>query len=183
MPKHNASAGTVGRVHCVDRDSLSKPSGTAVRTSGGRPAGLLGIALLAPAVLLVGCGSGADLVSSVALQTEQNTDFVAGVGVPDAPETGAQSAAVNVTPVQREYLSALSSAGVRPSSDIRALSIGSYVCQARSAGQTEQAVWDYVAPMVRSDVADAQVTSPGTPPSVEAAAIASYIRIATERLC
>ena len=90
---------------------------------------------------------------------------------------------MNVTPVQREYLSALSSAGVRPSSDIRALSIGSYVCQARSAGQTEQAVWDYVAPMVRSDVADAQVTSPGTPPSVEAAAIASYIRIATERLC
>ena len=34
--------------------------------------------------------------------------------------------------------------GVTPSSDLSALSIGSYVCQARAARQADQAVWDFV---------------------------------------
>ena len=43
---------------------------------------------------------------------------------------------------------------MKPSSDLTALSIGSYVCQARAARQTDQAVWDFVLPLVRNDVTD-----------------------------
>ncbi len=57
-----------------------------------------------------------------------------------------------MTGQQRAYLDALKAAGVKPSSDLLALSIGSYVCQARAAKQSDQAVWDYVMPLVRSDV-------------------------------
>ena len=90
---------------------------------------------------------------------------------------------MELTDAQRGYLKALSGAGVHPSSELRALSIGSYVCQARAAGQGDQAVWDYVAPMVRSDVADAHVSSQ-SPPDVQAdTAVAAYMRIATEFLC
>ena len=57
-----------------------------------------------------------------------------------------------MTAQQREYLDALKAAGVKPSSDLVALTIGSYVCQARAAKQNDQAVWDFVLPLVRSDV-------------------------------
>ena len=60
--------------------------------------------------------------------------------------------AMTVTTQQRGYLDALAAAGVRPSDDLMALSIGSYVCQARAAKQSDQAVWDFVLPLVRSDV-------------------------------
>ena len=43
---------------------------------------------------------------------------------------------------------------MKPSSDLLALSIGSYVCQAHAARQSDQAVWDFVLPMVRNDVRD-----------------------------
>ena len=73
---------------------------------------------------------------------------------------------------------------------MRALSIGSYVCQARAAGRNDRGVWDYVAPMVRSDVSDARaampqsVVGPRSAPTLTAdTAISAYIRIATERLC
>jgi hypothetical protein len=64
-----------------------------------------------------------------------------------------------------------------------ALSIGSYVCQARAAKQSDQAVHDYVTPLVRGDVRNAQMNAVGPPPSEVDAVTADYIRIATERLC
>jgi hypothetical protein len=88
-----------------------------------------------------------------------------------------------VTPAQRAYLDALGQAGIKPSSELSALSIGSYVCQARAANQSDQAVWDFVVPMVRGDVRDAE-TGATTPPVGQVNSVtADYIRIATERLC
>ena len=66
-----------------------------------------------------------------------------------------------MTGQQRAYLDALKAAGVRPSSDLLALSIGSYVCQARAAKQSDQAVRDYVTPLVRNDVRDTQLNAGG----------------------
>ena len=73
---------------------------------------------------------------------------------------------------------------MRPSSDLLALSIGSYVCQARAAKQPDQAVRDYVTPLVRNDLSDSEIDSvvPQTWSEVDAVT-ADYIRIATERLC
>lgn len=135
--------------------------------------------------LLSACGSGPDLVSSVALPSEQTSGFGddGGVDVAVAPDTASKSAPLELTDAQRDYLTALSGAGVHPSSELRALSIGSYVCQARAAGQSDQAVWDYVAPMVRSDVADSHVSSQSSPGVQADAAVTTYIRIATARLC
>lgn len=110
-----------------------------------------------------------------------------GVELPGPPPAGAQSNALVVTPRQRSYLDALHAAGVHPSSDLTALSIGSYVCQARAAKQTDQEVWDFVVPLVRNDVRD-----PGGDDGVSAMVPAAgevqsttsdYIRIATDRLC
>lgn len=144
-------------------------------------------ALAIPAAALVAaCGTAADLVSTVALPAEHTADFgdhTDGVNVADSPDTAAKSAQLELTDTQRGYLTALSRAGVHPSSELRALSIGSYVCQARAAGQSEQAVRDHVAPMVRSDVADSHASSQ-SPPGVQAdAAVTAYVRIATTHLC
>lgn len=169
----------------VDSGSLSKRSGTARRPLGSAAPILLLAGVMAPAAgLLAGCGSGADLVSAVALPTQQTESFVDGVGVPSNAEGGPGSGHLDLTAAQQAYLDALLAAGIRPSSELRALSIGSYVCQARAAGQRDQAVWDYVAPMVRSDVADAQAATPQSPAALPAdVAIAGYIRVASERLC
>jgi hypothetical protein len=94
-----------------------------------------------------------------------------------------QSTELKVTPRQRSYLDTLQAAGVRPSTDLLALSIGSYVCQARAAKQSEQAVRDYVTPLVRSDVRSRQTNAIAPPPAEVDAVTADYIRIATERLC
>jgi hypothetical protein len=85
-----------------------------------------------------------------------------------------------VTGQQRAYLDALVADGIHPSSDLLALSIGSYVCQARAAGQGPQAVWDYVHPLVSSDVHNAHMNS--TPADVDATT-GRYISVASERLC
>jgi uncharacterized protein DUF732 len=84
---------------------------------------------------------------------------------------------------QRAYLDALKAAGIMPSTDLLALSIGSYVCQARAAKQSDQALRDYVTPLVRSDLRTTQLNSVAAPPSEVDALTADYIRIATERLC
>jgi hypothetical protein len=146
--------------------------------------------------LLAACGSGADLMSSVALPSQQTASIIGGVGgdgavdLATSPEAAAQSGLLDVTPGQRGYLDDLTAAGIRPSSELRALSIGSYVCQARASGRNDRGVWDYVAPMVRSDVSDARAASPQSVVAPRSAAnmtadtaIAAYIRIATERLC
>ncbi|WP_335332764.1 hypothetical protein [Mycobacterium kyogaense] len=76
-----------------------------------------------------------------------------------------------------------------PSSDLAALSIGSYVCQARAARQTDQAVWEYVAPLVRNDVSEPAsggvMNSGAAPPPASRVEdeTADYIRIATDQLC
>jgi Protein of unknown function (DUF732) len=90
---------------------------------------------------------------------------------------------LTVTQQQQAYLDALKAAGIKPSSELLALSIGSYVCQARAAKQSEQAVRDYVTPLVRSDVSNTKLNAVGPPPSEVEAATGDYIRIATERLC
>jgi hypothetical protein len=92
-------------------------------------------------------------------------------------------APISVTRQQQDYLDALKAAGIEPSSELLALSIGSYVCQARAAKQSEQAVRDYVTPLVRTDVGNTKLNAVGPPPSEVDAATADYIRIATERLC
>jgi hypothetical protein len=98
-------------------------------------------------------------------------------------QDGGVSGAVQETPTQRAYLEALDAAGVHPSSELVALSIGSYVCQARAAHHSDQAVWDFVMPMVRSDVRDSHLTSRVSAAGQVNSATADYIRIATERLC
>ncbi len=106
-----------------------------------------------------------------------------GAQPPGPPQPGGQSNALVVTAQQRSYLDALRAAGVKPSSDLIALSIGSYVCQSRAARQSEGAVWDFVVPLVRSDVRGTRLASMAPSAAEVDAATADYIRIATERLC
>jgi len=100
----------------------------------------------------------------------------------DGPEA-TQPSRLTVSARQRDYLNALKASGVRPSTDLMALSIGSYVCQARAAKQSEQAVRDYVTPLVRGDVRNNEMNAVAPPPSEVDSVTADYIRIATERLC
>ncbi|WP_345892081.1 DUF732 domain-containing protein [Mycolicibacterium sphagni] len=151
------------------------------------------ISLVGPtAWLMVACSSGEDLVTTTVPPATYGA--VHGQGAILGPDVDLQSTKLDVTPAQRGFLDALSAAGVHPSSELEALSIGSHVCQAHAAGQSDQAVWDYIAPMVRSDVNDSgSATSsmpPHTAPEPQGApdlqvtqATADYIRIATQRLC
>ena len=102
---------------------------------------------------------------------------------PAQAQPNGETNAMVVTTQQRAYLDALNAAGVKPSSELMALRIGSYVCQARAAKQSDQAVWDVVVPLVRGDVRTAHLSS--TPPSMGEvnSATADYIRIATDKLC
>ena len=140
------------------------------------------IAGLVTPALLAGCGASGDLISTVALPSRQSPDFVDGVGA--GPAATAADGTVRLTEPQRGYLGDLLAAGIRPSSDLRALSIGSYICQARAAGQDDPSVREYVAPMIRSDLADSHAAAPQTPGGVpDDVAITEYIRSATQRLC
>jgi hypothetical protein len=156
---------------------------------GRVPNRLLVAGLLAPVSwLLAGCSSsGGDLISTVALPSQQSVAAAESDGFEiSPPQDGGRMAGVpNLTDSQRGYLDDLMAAGVHPANDLRALSIGAYVCQARAAGQSDQAVWDSVAPMVRSDM----TTTHGLEaPEVSYlddvdATIGNYIGIATKRLC
>lgn len=162
-------------VQRLESGSLGKLSGSAWLVAG----------LVAPtAWLLAGCsGASGDLMSSVALPSQQTVDFVDGVGVPSGV-AGGQSGKLDLNAAQRSYLDALAAAGIHPSSELRALSIGSYVCQAHVAGQSDQAVREYVAPMVRSDLADSHAAAPNALGAIQAeTAITEYIRDATDKLC
>jgi hypothetical protein len=127
------------------------------------------------AALLTGCSVADDVMATVGLPTSESAL------APQQPD--ADSKAMVVTGQQRTYLDALSAAGVKPSSDLMALRIGSYVCQARAAKQSDQAVWDVVVPLVRGDVRTAHMST--TAPSADEvySATADYIRIATDKLC
>ena len=135
------------------------------------------------AALLAGCTSGDGMLPAMSVQppsTVQSRAEARG-GLPPAADTGPSN--LTVSRQQRAYLDALKAAGLRPSSDLLALSIGSYVCQARAAKQSETAVRDYVMPLVRSDVRNTQLNAAAPPASEVDAVMADYIRIATERLC
>lgn len=167
--------------------SLGKPSDVQRRPLGlcsGRVA--LAVLLAPTAWLLGGCGTGGDLISTVALPSEQSTGYgkAEGFEVGASPDSDRLVVKPELTPVQRGYLDALEAAGVHPSNELRALSIGSYVCQARAAGQSDTTVWDSVAPMVRSDIAAARSAAPQGATAIDMdAAIGSYIGIAKQRLC
>ena len=149
------------------------------------------VVTLTLAAVLSACSAPDSLMSSVALPASDTSTTAPGAEGPAAsllaPPPGAspspQPSTLMVTAQQRAYLDALNAGGLHPSSDLLALSIGSYVCQARGAGQSPQAVWDYVHPLVSNDVHNVHLSSmPPTSADIDAAT-GSYIRIASERLC
>lgn len=148
------------------------------------------VLLLVVAMPLVSCGLSDDVMGREAVSTADTPgddvsmppDDRAG-DLPEPPGAGGPSQALRVTNQQRGFLNALSAAGVPSSSDLRSLSIGSSVCQVRAARQSDQEMWDFILPLVRSDVrASRPATEPTTAADVDSAT-ADYIRIATERLC
>lgn len=115
------------------------------------------------------------MMATVGLSISETTQ------APAQPE--ADSNAMVVTGQQRTYLDAINAAGVKPSSDLMALRIGSYVCQARAAKQSDQALWDVVMPLVRGDVRTSRMSSMAPTADEVNSATADYIRIATDKLC
>lgn len=135
---------------------------------------------------LTGCSLSEDMMAGLGSEIQTAPPHGQSSAQPGPGQPGAQSNALVVTPRQRAYLDALQEAGVSPSSDLAALSIGSYVCQAHAANHTDQAVWDFVAPLVRNEVADSNgdgVRAMAPSAGEINAVTADYIRIATERLC
>lgn len=133
--------------------------------------------------LLCGCSPGEHIMSSG--EPHQPGGRPGPGNMPGfTPPDHTRSSNLSITPQQRAYLDALTAAGVDPTSELMALSIGSYICQAQAAGQSEQAVRDFVLPLVRGDLHDAH-------PGVAVTSLASqvddvtsvYVRIATDRLC
>jgi len=153
-------------------------------------AGLSALVAL-PAAWLTGCSLNSDMIAGMGSEVETAPPHGTSTGqLPGPGYQSSESNALVVTPHQQDYLDALHAAGVTPSSDLSALSIGSYVCQARAAKQTDQAVWDFVAPLVRNDVSDADGADGRDGARAESpsagdfhSATADYIRIATDRLC
>ena len=140
---------------------------------------LIGIASV---MLLGGCATDEDLMTSAAPPRGDSSP-----PAPTAPDGAVPTlpdiSDIDVTPEQLQYLEALTTAGVRRSSDLTALSIGSYVCQGRAAGQTDQGVWDFVFPLVRGEIYDMNPNSATEMAAEVHETTAQYIRIATDRLC
>jgi hypothetical protein len=152
----------------------------------GRVVTALGTSLVACATLLVsGCGMSDGVIATMGMPTSETAPAGSGAQIVAQPpgQEGGVSGAVHATPKQRAYLDALTAAGVHPSSELLALSIGSYVCQARAAAHSDQAVWDFVLPMVRGDVRDSHLSAQAPPAGQVNSVTADYIRIATQRLC
>jgi hypothetical protein len=137
------------------------------------------------AALLTGCSVADDMMATVGMPASETAPAhgQSGAQSPGPQQLNGDSNALIVTGQQRAYLDALKAAGVKPSSDLLALSIGSYVCQARAAKQSDQGVWDFVVPLVRSDVRNSHMSSMAPSADEVNSATADYIRIATERLC
>ena len=133
------------------------------------------------------------MMATVGQQTSETAQAhgLTGGQPPGPPQPNVGSNALIVTGQQRAYLDALKAAGVQPSNDLMALSIGSSVCQARAAKQSDQGVWDFVLPLVRGDERrthmNAMAPQPpgsGSPSTADVnSATADYIRIATDKLC
>lgn len=149
--------------------------------SSGLAIGPLSVVACA-AFLTSGCSMGDDVIGGMGLPTSESASIGTGLQSIAQPPAGEQALVVN--PEQRAYLDALTTAGVHPSSELVALSIGAHVCQAKAANQTDQAVWDFVLPMVRGDVRDSPSSAAVPPPAGEVNSVtADYIRIATDTLC
>ena len=146
-----------------------------------RPSGLAkwsatSLLVASAATALTGCSIADDMMATVGLPTSETA-----ASAPAQPQ--GQANAMVVTGQQRSYLDALTAAGVKPSSDLMALRIGSYVCQARAAKQSDQGVWDVVVPLVRGDVRTAHMSTKAPSADEVNSATADYIRIATDKLC
>ncbi len=174
--EHLVGAGTVVIVQRRD-----------IWTLGGRMVRLTAPWLLisaSVAVLVCGCAPGENVMTTAAVPQDPALASAPGpvpsMAAPGQPD----SSNVKATAEQRAYLLALSKAGVHPSNELMALSIGSYVCQAHVAGQSDQAVRDFVLPLVRGDLHDAHpdVAVSSMAAQVEKATTA-YMRIATDELC
>jgi hypothetical protein len=148
--------------------------------------------VVSSAALLTGCSVADDVMATVGQTSESAPAHGQAGGQPPGPaQPNVDSNELIETGQQRAYLDALKAAGVKPSNDLMALSIGSDVCQARAAKQSDQAVWDFVLPLVRGDVRNTHMSSTGPHPSGSGSpstaevnsATADYIRIATDKLC
>jgi hypothetical protein len=137
------------------------------------------------ALVVSGCGMGDDVMATIGMPpsgTATSGTSVQTFAEPPAVDQG-EAPDLVITPAQRAFLDALSEAGVDPSSELSALNIGSCVCQARAARQSDQEVWDFVLPMVRGDVRDSYAESMAPPAGQVNSETADYIRIANDTLC
>ena len=155
------------------------------RTAGLAKCSATSLLVASSAALLTGCSVADDMMATVGLSTSETAEahVQSGALPPGPPQPNGDSNAMIVTEQQRAYLDALKTVGVKPSSDLLALSIGSYVCQARAAKQSDQGVWDFVVPLVRSDVRNTHVRSMAPSTDEVNSATADYIRVATDKLC
>ncbi len=137
------------------------------------------------ALVVSGCSMGDDVMATIGMPpSETATPGTSAQSFGQQPLTdAADEPDVVVTPSQHAFLEALAHEGVEPASELSALSIGSYVCQARAADQSDQAVWDSVLPMVRGDVRDSHGESAAPPAGQVNSVTSDYIRIATDTLC
>jgi hypothetical protein len=144
------------------------------------------VVVAAAAALSSGCSVTDGLMTSVALPAEPSGSSAAPGDASSAaamPGQQGQPAELVVSGRQRLYLDALQAGGVQRSSDLLALRIGSYICQARAAGQNAQAVWDYVYPLVNNDVRQVHIDAVEPTAKDVDMATRNYIQIAVERLC
>lgn len=137
--------------------------------------------LVGAAIVATGCGMSDDVITGMGQSASGTATLGADLRSIAQPPTS--EAEMVLTTQQRAYLDALTVAGVQPSSELFALTIGSYVCQARAANQTDQAVWDFVLPMVRNDVRSVQSSSVAPPSGEVNSTTSDYIRIASDKLC
>lgn len=137
------------------------------------------------AAVLSGCSAADGLMPHIALPAEDaptTADHPAAARpLPTSSDDGSPADSLVITEQQQAFLDALAAGGLTPSDELLALRIGSYVCQARAAHQPPQAVWDFIEPLVSSDVRDGMIVPPSDA-DVHAATY-NYIRIATKRLC
>ncbi len=155
--------------------------------------GMAGASLLlvSSAAWLTGCSPSDQAVMRLGSEMDATPVHGRSGGEATGPaQSGTQSNALVVTPRQRAYLDGLDASGLTPSSELSALSIGSYVCHAYAAKHNDQAVRDFVTPLVRDDLVDSDNhdgvngVKAAVPSEVQLrSATAIYIRVATERLC
>jgi len=136
------------------------------------------------ALVVSGCGMGDDVMATIGMPSETTASGTSAQPFAEAPAVQpGETPEMVVTPAQRAFLDAVDDAGLKPSSELSALNIGSCVCQAKAAKQSDQAVWDFVMPMVRGDVRDSYGESVAPPAGQVNSETSDYIRIATETLC